>query len=1036
MKLVGQTLNQYQIVEEIGKGGMATVYKAYQPKLDRYVAIKVMLAQYADTPGFKKRFLREARAVAQLSHPNILPIYDVGLAGDISYFVMKYVPGHTLKHVLKQALPLLQVSHYIDQVTRALDHAHRQGILHRDIKPANILLEEVEDWLLLADFGLAKVIKGKEMLTSTGEQMGTPIYISPEQAQGALVDQRTDIYSLGVVLYEMVTGRVPYQGETPLEVMFKHVHEPLPPPRQIKPDLPEMVEDVIIKALAKNPSERYSRARELHEALRQALDAASESDRKLQQAGAAKTASSLEVTTASPGTRQTTQPTNPYTARAVIKDPTGFFGRVVELHDLYSLLSGMQSCSIVGPRRIGKSSLLYHLTHPSTYVTYLPDPDNYIFAFVDLQELAGLGPNDFCWTVVERLSRASRGRLKVDLERDGTMAGFRRFLMRVSDSEIRLVLCCDEFEMLSQNADFGVDFFAYLRGLCSNYNLALVTSSRTSLFDLCHLGNLQTSQFWNIFVERTLKLMPEKEARMLITEPFARTGITISDKEMSFVLKLAGYHPFFIQIACYHLFAAMLTDSPMDLPTIEHHFINEVRPHYAYAWGQLDEKAQTALVALAQTTIHNIDVSPFQQLSRNALISGTPDAPTLVSQSWQQFIENEIVLTDQFLVPSSTEPMLVSSPPIPATVFDYANFDFKIEQIDSTSCQVLVLDSPAGQGSVICELPFDLDSIGGMMVDLGQQITRGMTVPTSSQRTATAIGEALFKSVFSGPVSQLFFESMGRIHGQNQGLRLKIHIDPEKSPQLAALPWEFLYNDRRRSFLGLSRLTPIVRYLDVQVPTTRPKIGLPLRILVVIASPDGLPPLDLSREQKLIQNAWGNQPEVSVEFLEPATPSALQAKLWAWQPHIMHFMGHGHFDPITGAGALVFVDHKNKPKPIAGIQLGVLLSNSPGIQLAFLNACQSAELSRFKNLDPFSGVATALVMSGLPAVVAMQFPISDQAALAFANGFYPRLAAGELIELAVSFGREAVRLEMNDNEEWGTPVLFMRISDGRLFDWS
>ena len=121
---------------------------------------------------------------------------------------------------------------------------------------------------------------------------------------------------------------------------------------------------------------------------------------------------------------------------------------------------------------------------------------------------------------------------------------------------------------------------------------------------------------------------------------------------------------------------------------------------------------------------------------------------------------------------------------------------------------------------------------------------------------------------------------------------------------MAALPWEFLYNSRRRSFLGLSRLTPIVRYLDVQAPTDRPRISLPLRVLVVVASPNGLPPLDLAREQESIQQAWGSRPEVSVEFLDPATPLDLQAKLWDWQPHVLHFMGHGHFDTITGAGAL------------------------------------------------------------------------------------------------------------------------------------
>ncbi len=155
MSLIGQTLGQYRIIEPIGAGGMAAVYKAYQPGLDRYVAIKILPAQHALTPGFKERFMREARAVAQLSHPNILPIHDVGIEGDLSYFVMKYVPDHTLSRVMGQSMALKTASHYIDQVAGALDHAHQQGILHRDIKPDNMLLEG--DWLLLADFGLTKI---------------------------------------------------------------------------------------------------------------------------------------------------------------------------------------------------------------------------------------------------------------------------------------------------------------------------------------------------------------------------------------------------------------------------------------------------------------------------------------------------------------------------------------------------------------------------------------------------------------------------------------------------------------------------------------------------------------------------------------------------------------------------------------------------------------------------------------------------------------------------------------------------------------
>jgi len=270
--LVGTTLGQYRIVEQIGSGGMATVFKAFQPALDRYVAVKVLPAQHALTPGFSERFTREAKAVAQLNHPNILPIYDFGQEGDLSYIVMKYVPAGTLKDRLGQPLNLQEALRLIEQIAGALDHAHGRGILHRDVKPSNVLLDE-GDWVLLTDFGLARMIAGETHLTATGVGIGTPAYMSPEQGKGEKVDQRTDIYSLGVILYEMATGRVPYEAETPLAVVLKHVQGDLSLPRSINPDIPETVEQVILKAMAKQPEDRYDSAGEMAEALKRALEA-------------------------------------------------------------------------------------------------------------------------------------------------------------------------------------------------------------------------------------------------------------------------------------------------------------------------------------------------------------------------------------------------------------------------------------------------------------------------------------------------------------------------------------------------------------------------------------------------------------------------------------------------------------------------------------------------------------------------------------------------------------------------------------------
>ncbi len=269
--LIGQTIGQYRIMEQIGQGGMATVYKAYQPGLERYVAFKVLPEYYAHDKTFLARFQREAKVIAKLSHPNILPIYDFGQTGNLTYIVMQYIDGGTLRSVMGQIMPLSQVVYFIDQIAEALDYAHRRGILHRDVKPGNILLEEGQR-VLLTDFGLAKMMEGTVQLTGSGVGVGTPSYMSPEQGQGQGVDVRTDIYALGIILYEMTTGRVPYKADTPMAIVIKHMTAPLPLPRTINPNLPEAVERVILKTLAKNKDERYTSAPQMVTALKQALD--------------------------------------------------------------------------------------------------------------------------------------------------------------------------------------------------------------------------------------------------------------------------------------------------------------------------------------------------------------------------------------------------------------------------------------------------------------------------------------------------------------------------------------------------------------------------------------------------------------------------------------------------------------------------------------------------------------------------------------------------------------------------------------------
>lgn len=269
--LTGRQLGPYQIVASLGEGGMAAVYKAYHPAMERYVALKVLPRHFASDPQFVIRFKQEARVLAQLQHSHILPVFDFGEADGYTYLVMPFIKSGTLADVLKgEPLPWGQIRQIITQVGGALNYAHERGLVHRDVKPSNVLFDE-SGHFLLTDFGLAKILASNETLTESGAILGTPSYMSPEQGLGLTSDGRSDIYSLGVILYELVTGRTPYKAETPMAVMIKHISDPLPPPTKFNPDLPEALEAVILKALAKNPEDRYPTAGALVKAFDEAV---------------------------------------------------------------------------------------------------------------------------------------------------------------------------------------------------------------------------------------------------------------------------------------------------------------------------------------------------------------------------------------------------------------------------------------------------------------------------------------------------------------------------------------------------------------------------------------------------------------------------------------------------------------------------------------------------------------------------------------------------------------------------------------------
>ena len=268
---VGENVGPYRIVEQFGQGGMATVFKAYHASLDRYVALKVLHPAFNQDPNFEARFQREARVVAKLEHPNIVPIYDYSEYEKRPYLVMKFIEGVTLKARMDaDSLSSEEITKIVDAVGSALGYAHKQGVLHRDIKPSNVLLA-ADGQIYLADFGLARIAQSGESTLSSDMIMGTPQYISPEQAMGKPdLDQRTDLYSFGVMLYEMIVGKVPFNADTPFSIIHDHIYSPLPLPRTVNPSVSEPVERVLLKALAKEREDRFEDAGKLVAAFKEA----------------------------------------------------------------------------------------------------------------------------------------------------------------------------------------------------------------------------------------------------------------------------------------------------------------------------------------------------------------------------------------------------------------------------------------------------------------------------------------------------------------------------------------------------------------------------------------------------------------------------------------------------------------------------------------------------------------------------------------------------------------------------------------------
>ncbi len=361
----------------------------------------------------------------------------------------------------------------------------------------------------------------------------------------------------------------------------------------------------------------------------------------------------------------------------------------------------------------------------------------------------------------------------------------------------------------------------------------------------------------------------------------------------------------------------------------------------------------------------------------------------------------------------------------------YLDFDLSIERMAENTYRARVLASPAGLAKTEFLLPLSPMEIENFVLRVGRMRRTTRRVESPEMQAAKDFGSKLYKAVFSDEVQSALRSSLDQARSQSSGLRIRLRLN--EAPELVDIPWEYLYNPSLNRFLALSVNTPIVRYLEMPENIQPLAVKPPLRVLVMIANPKDYPVLDVENEWLNLKKAVSDLEErglLILERLETATPVALQYRLRREDFHVFHFIGHGGFDEGAQDGLLMLENENGLGKALSGQYLGTILHDEDSLRLVVLNACEGARTG--KN-DPFAGTAQSLVQQGLPAVIAMQFEVSDQAAITFAHEFYAALADGYPVDAALAEARKIIFSSGNEIE-WGTPVLYLRAADGQIFD--
>ncbi len=618
---------RYRGLEKIGDGAMATVYRAMDTELDEVVALKVLKSDFAGDEDHIARFKREIALARSITHPNVYRIYDIGASGKVQFISMEYIDGTELKKLITSgARPSIEEGlEILRQICLALRQAHLKGIIHRDLKPHNIMVENGTGRCVVMDFGIA-IGEHSSSITQAGAFVGTPEYISPEQAGSRALDHTTDIYSLGVIMYELFTGRLPFGPGRPLAVAMQHINETPVAPSRHNPEIGRALERIVLKAMHKDPLRRYRDVSALLEDIESLL----RGDKDEQ-----------DETRGVPATH-----VNPYLNRNMIRDKKLFHGRRKEVATIFSRIGAArpQSVSIVGERRIGKSSLLYFIKDPGNRLSYLDESTGYIFLFMDFQEKRRGTADEFFESLFDLLRQEACDKLG-ELPEPG-YDGFKQVCERIDAEGMKLIMLFDEFEAITKNRNFEPEFFAFLRSLANNYNVAYVTSSVKNLQEMCHNREISDSPFFNIFSNLNLGPFNLQEARKFVAEPSRECGIPL-EENLETIVELGGHFQFYMAIACSILFDfdfARADSRKTVLENVEEQFLEEAGMHFQFIIESLGpDELRVCHKLIEGVPLDSIDRFVVKTLLRRGyLIPGDSDREyRLFSRTLERMIEEQ-----------------------------------------------------------------------------------------------------------------------------------------------------------------------------------------------------------------------------------------------------------------------------------------------------------------------------------------------------------------------------------------------------------